>query len=291
MTRAPHRNRARWVLAGFTVRPAVPGDASAIASLADDITALSGVPGFEPLHHHGDVERLLQTGSDLLVATVDEELCGMVRRYTEEGITWFDLLGADEPGAGRALVRAVEMHAQDNGIRLVRCTAPGERLPQYFAWLGYFPIAQSTFDGGPATVMERRLPLLTVRDQRREDAAFISSRTGRDSYAFEMGHRPGWFIAADGDRPVGLTWVSDAGGGVADITPPILDDPYRHRGLERWMLERAAYHASHAGYHTAQVALDEWLTPLERDLEDNEWRRDGDALVRRLAPPADDVDW
>lgn len=261
----------------FVVRQAGQEDASLVAAaLRDGGPAVEALPASE-------VERLVQTGQRFLVVEGDGEVCGSVRDREEEGIAWFDLLVANVAGAGRALVRAVEMDAQERGLRLVRCRAPEERLGDYFGWLGYFPVSREDVDGEAMLVLERRLPLLTVREQRREDAAFIGELTGRDTYALELGARPGWFVAADGDRPVGVTWVADGGGGEAELATPVLVDGYRGRGLEVWMLERAAYHAQHGGYHRARVAGDRWLGAQGRDLEDRGWFPDGDGYVRRLA--------
>jgi hypothetical protein len=134
-------------------------------------------------------------------------------------------------------------------------------------------------------VRERRLPLLTVRDQRREDAAVIAAMTGRDPYPFELGHRPGWFIVADGDRVAGVAWVSDGGGGTGRVESPVLAERYRGRRLEPWILERMAYHAGYAGYHTVRATRDPWLDAARRELEERGWLVEGDEFVRRLAPP------
>lgn len=266
----------------------MPEDASAIAAIAGNLPLSPLAAAFDAVSGPSAVERLLQTGHAFLVAEDDAGVCAFVRRHADEGIAWFDLLASAAPGAGRALVRAVEMEAQEAGNRLVRCRAPEERLGDYFGWQGYMPIAREQDDGASLLVMERRLPLLTVREQRREDAPFISALTGRDSYAFELGARPGWFIAADGDRAVGLTWVADGAGGIGEIATPILLDAYRNRGLETWMLERAAFHASHAGHHAVQVQTDEWLDALSRDLEDQLWHREGDTFVRHFSTTSRD---
>jgi ribosomal protein S18 acetylase RimI-like enzyme len=274
----------------FEIRQADQDDAAAIARLLGSIEP-SAAPRDVP-RSAADVERMLQTGHLFLVAEREGMVCGVVRKSEDEGVAWFDLLASAVPGAARALVRSVEMAAQERGLRLARSRVPDGRLVDYVGWLGYFPVSREAVDGVPILVMERRLPLLTVRDQRREDAEFIAEMTGLDSYAFELGARPGWLIAADGDRAVGVVWVSDAGGGEGEIATPVLLASHRGRGLELWMLERAVFHAEHAGYHTARVQTDEWLAPLTRELEERGWHRDGATFVRRLAaPPPETPDW
>ncbi len=277
------RTKPDRTIGRFRVRQAAPDDAEPIADLAATIPGAQNVPGIEALESPASVNRLLQTGYLLLVAEHAETVCGAIRWREDEGIAWFDLLLSARPGAGRALVRMVEMQAQDAGLRLVRCRAPEDRVADYLGWLGYLPISREDASGTALLVLERRLPLLTVREQRREDAPFIAETTGRDPYPFEMGARPGWFIVSDGDRPVGLIWVTDTGGGEAEIATPLLFDAYRGRGLEVWMLERAVYHARHSGFHTARVEADQWLLGLRRDLEDHQWWLEGSAFVRNLA--------
>lgn len=281
------RRRAQVVL-GFLVREATPDDADAMAAIITR-SGETGLPGFRDLRNAGTIARALQTGTAILVAERDGEVAGLVRRWQEEGIAYFDLLTARRAGAGKALVRAVEARAQDSGLRLARCAVPqGDALEDYFGWLGYLPVALDGTDDQPLVVVERRLPLLTVREQRREDAAYIAEKTGRDSYVFEMGQRPGWFIASDGDRQVGLVAVMDATGGIGTALTPVLEDAYRGRGLEAWMLDRLGYHAEHAGYREVRVPVDEWLAAEERELEDRGWFREGDEFVRRPGTHAAD---
>jgi len=252
----------------------------------DSGLAASGMVGAEAMANAALVATGLQTGQAMLVAEHDGALAAMVRHGEEEGIAWFDLLASRRAGAGWTLVRMVEMAAQDGGLRLVRCRIPDEPvLEDYFGWLGYLPVSREDDSGRRVLVLERRLPLLTVRDQRREDAQIIARLTGNDSYAFELGHRPGWFIVADGDRVAGVAWVTDAGGGGARAEPPVLVERYRGRRLEPWILERLAYHASHAGYHTITAQRDAWLDAARRELEERGWHQAGDVYVRRLAPP------
>lgn len=195
--------------------------------------------GFEP---GTELAVLAQTGSHVLVAATGEEVAGLVRWWERDGIAWFDLLAAIVPGAGRELVRAAGRAAQDAGLRLVRTKVPEDsRLPGYFGRLGYGPVSREGHESGAAwLVLERRLPLLTVREQRRADAAAIGALSGEDAWVYEQGHRPGAFVLSDGDLVAGFITVRDGGGGVAEIRPPVLLRRYEGRGLELWMLERAA---------------------------------------------------
>lgn len=221
---------------------------------------------------------LLQTGSDVLIAAVAERVCGVVRRWDEDGIGWFDLLASALPGAGRALARVVEMTAQDRGFRLVRLHCPeGPGADLFLRW-GYVPIGRSTGDGPTVITMEKRLPLLTVREQRRSDAAAISAITGEDPWPYEQGARPGCFVLADGERVVGTVNVRDRGSGVAELTEPQVIDAYLGRGLELWMIDRATTYAETRAFHTATLATTPLLHRLKRDLEDRRWfpERPGD---------------
>lgn len=260
----------------FTFRLATADDARAAATAYEG----SGLPGAPA--SPGEFERLTQTGHALLVAAAEGRLFGAIRVREEEGIAWFDLLVSRRPWAGAQLVRAVERRAQDRGIRLVRAVCPDERtLPDYFARLGYLPIGRHrSAEGQPELLLERRLPLLTVREQRRSDAEAIASLTGEDQWVFEQGARPGWFVASDGDRVVGAIQVRDAGAGLARITHPALLPAYRGRQLEIWMLERAATYAETNGYHTAEVEAVADLNALKRELEDRRWFREGDVWRR-----------
>ncbi|MBI2766758.1 MAG: hypothetical protein HYX53_12735 [Chloroflexi bacterium] len=227
---------------------------------------------------------LAQTGSRVLVAERGGAIVGVVRWWDEEGIGWLDLLAAAAPGAGRALIRAVEMGAQDAGLRLVRLRAPaGSVLQDMFERRGYRPIGHAAGAGGTRVLMEKRLPLLTVREQRRADADAIGELTGEDPWVYTQGARPGVFVLADGERIAGFTAVRDAGGGLAALRVPVLRDEYRGRGIELWMAERAALYAETNGYHTIEVPADPSLEPLRRELEDRRWFREGDVYRRRLA--------
>jgi hypothetical protein len=95
--------------------------------------------------------------------------------------------------------------------------------------------------------------------------------------------RPGWFVAADGDRVVGAIAVRDGGAGLARVTEPVLAAGYGGRGLETWMIERAAYYAETNGYHSAELATTGVTRPLERALEDRRWFAERDVYVRRFA--------
>ena len=275
----------------FALRPADSDDAPELAELLAEAFAGSNACYPEPdPPSEADLAVRMQTGEAFLLAECDDDVVGVVRRSEEEGIAGFDLLASREAGAGRALVRAVEARAQDGGLRLVRARLPDEtRLADYFAALGYLPIgrANEAFRGEEVAVLtvERRLPLLTVREQRRSDADAIEALTGEDPWPFEQGTRPGWFVASDGDRVVGVIQARDAGGGLAAIREPVLASGYEGRGLDAWMIERAADYAGTHGSHTAELPLTERTAPLQRLLEDRGWEleRGGDRYVKRLS--------
>ena len=227
---------------------------------------------------------LAQTGHRFLVAWLDEdELVGGMEWGAEEGVAWFDRLASERVGAGRALVHEVERQAQEAGCRYIRCTTTDTgSLPHYFGRMGYLPIGRET--GPPPQLrMEKRLPLLTVREQRRSDAAAIAELTGEEAWPFEQGVRPGWFVLSDGERVAGAVSVRDAGGGVAAVRPPALADAYQRRGLEVWMLERAALYARTNGFHTIEAPAGPELDRLGRDLEERRWWPRGNVYRRSLA--------
>ena len=244
-----------------------------------------------------DISRLMQTGHAFLVAEYEGLVVGAVRHADAEGIASFDLLASSRAGAGRALVAAVERLAQDTGTRLVRTRIPpASILEDYFARRGYVGISREPQDaaasGAGRILLEKRVPLLTVREQRRADAAAIGLLTGEDPWTFEQGARPGWFVASDGERVVGVISVRDAGGGTAALSPPILASGYGGRSLELWMVDRAAYYAETNGYHTALLPAIPGMRPHERALEDRQWFADGEHYVRRFrTPPAPEDDW
>ena len=275
----------------FAFQIATTDDAAALAGLY----ARSGLRGAPT--DPGELERMLQTGHAFLVAFGTEGVAGAVRFRDDDGITWFDLLVAGAAGAGRALTGAVVRGSQDRGIRLARARVPDRwPLPEYFGRAGFLPIGREADaeTGEPLLVVERRLPLLTVREQRRADAEAIGQLTGEDPWVFEQGARPGWFVAADGDRVVGAISCRDAGGGLARITEPALLEDYRGRTLEVWMIERAAMYAETNGYHTAEMAASELLKPVRKALEDRYWVLDGERYVRAFrTPPSqfEDEDW
>jgi GNAT superfamily N-acetyltransferase len=274
---------------GFTVRNATPDDASVIAALyAGAMTtpagraALSGAPATPSAF-----ELMSQTGSAFTVAEREGQVVGVVRHGDDDGIGWFDLLAAGSTGAGRALVRAMEMGAQDRGLRLLRARLPEESLlPDAFLRWGYLPVSRSRreVDGAAVNmlVVEKRLPLLTVREQRRSDAAAIGELTGEDPWVFEQGPRPGVFVTSDGERIVGFISVKDAGGGTATFSEPLLRDDYRGRGIEVWMLERCATYAETNGYHTAELALTSATDAHRKALEDRFWQREPPLWVKRF---------
>jgi predicted GNAT family acetyltransferase len=102
---------------------------------------------------------------------------------------------------------------------------------------------------------------------------------------FEQGSRPGWFLASDGERVIGVVAVRDAGGGTATIDVPRLDTAYAGRGIEVWMVERAATYAETNGYHTAELALTPETDVHRRALEDRFWQREPPQYVRRFRSP------
>lgn len=243
------------------------------AEAGEAFYAAAGVPLPGPL------ALLLQTGHAFL-AVYDGEECvrGMVRHWAEDGTGWLDLLVSAEPGAGRALIRGVERRAQDHGIRFVRLAVPdASALARVVQRWGYRPVGHREEDvaGVPVRMLvhEKRLALLTVREQRRADADAIGELTGEDSWVYEQGTRPGVFVAADGDNVVGFVSVRDADGGIALITDPKLNEAYRGRGMELWMIERSATYAETNGYHTAHVLASPVLDGYARDLEDRLWHR------------------
>ncbi|MFN0145128.1 MAG: hypothetical protein ACKVT1_01345 [Dehalococcoidia bacterium] len=271
-------------LSVFTVRPFLPGDAATI----DDLL-LQAFGGFEEEFPGADeaialgATRLAQTGHHLLVAEDAQGTAGAVRWAEEEGVATLDLLVSGATHAGRALVRAVERAAQDRGLRLLRARVPEGDTPleAYFSRIGYLPIAREA-GAQPQLLLEKRLPLLTVREQRRSDAAAIAALTGEDPWPFEQGVRPGWFVLADGERVVGAVAVKDTRTGLAQVTEPALGDLYRGRGLEVWMLERAAIYAGTGAFHTIDAPATGELKVYERDLEERRWFKDGDRYVKRL---------
>ncbi len=274
----------------FAIRAADSDDAPALAELLAQAFAGTNACYPEPAPPSAaDLAVRMQTGEAFLLAERAGRVAGAARREEEEGIARFDLLASREAGAGRALVRAIEARAQDGGLRLVRARFPDEpRLADYFSALGYLPIGRASEEFGGEHVailtVERRLPLLTVREQRRSDADAIASLAGEDPWPFEQGPRPGWFVAADGDRVVGVIQARDAGGGLAAIREPALAAGYEGRGLDAWMVERAAAYAGTHGSHTAELALTERTRSLRRLLEERGWDlvRGADRYVKRL---------
>jgi len=255
------------------VTPDAPGAAALYASVR-----LPGAPATPAAF-----DLALQTGNAFLVAESGRRIFGAIRFREDEGIGWFDLLVSARPWAGLELVRAVERRFQDRGIRLVRCRCPDDRVYEdYFAMLGYLPIGRgSDASGGLELLLERRLPLLTVREQRRSDAAAIGDLTGEDPWVFEQGARPGWFVAADGERIVGVLSCVESRRGVALISVPVLRPEYASRGLDLWMITRAAEYAETNGYHTAVLDAAPALEVIKKGLEDRYWIRDG-AYWRRV---------
>ena len=265
---------------GIEIRDAAAEDATALATLYRE-SGITDAPG-----DAATVARLVQTGHAFVVAISSRGVAGAVRVRDQDGICWFDLLATRRAGAGRQLVLAIGRAAQDRGLRLVRARVPDEwPLLEYFARLGFRPIGREAAAEGGAAVytIERRLPLLTVREQRRGDAEAIGALTGEDPWPFTQGTRPGWFVAADGDRVVGVIACADGGGGLAQVSPPVLLDGYAGRGLDVWMAERAALYAQTNGYHTAEMPFDARTAGIRKPLEDRFWYLDGARFVRVLA--------
>ncbi len=282
----------------FAIRGADADDAQELAELLARAFARSNASYPEPTLPSAEALALrMQTGEAFLLAGREGRIAGTVRqREAGEGIGGFDLLASREAGAGRALVRAVEARAQDGGLRLVRARLPEEtRLADYFAALGYLPVgrAREEYRGAPLAILtvERRLPLLTVREQRRGDATAIATLAGEDPWPFEQGSRPGWFVASDGDRVVGVIQARGAGSGQAAIREPVLAAGYEGRGLDAWMVERAAHYAGTHGAHTAELPLTERTAPLRRRLEERGWdiERDSSCYVKRLGGLREDA--
>ncbi|MCZ2112195.1 MAG: GNAT family N-acetyltransferase [Dehalococcoidia bacterium] len=276
-------------MSAFHVRAATPDDAAAVAAIyARQGHELPGAPATP-----GGFERLIQTGHAFLVAERTGHPSGAVRWWDDDGIAWLDLLVAAKPGAGPALIHAVERRAQDRGLRLARMRVPETgRISGCLARWGYLPISRERGEWAgapePLLVLEKRLALLTVREQRRSDAPAIGMLTGEDPWTFEQGARPGWFVAADGDRIVGVISVRDAGAGLAHITEPVLRDGYGGRNLDAWMVDRCATYAETHGYHTAELPLAETTRHLRRALEDRSWDVDGARYIRRFRNPTPD---
>ncbi|MGD9933935.1 MAG: GNAT family N-acetyltransferase [Dehalococcoidia bacterium] len=270
----------------YRVRQLTPDDASA----ADDLVreAFEGLeadfPGCEEALARGLLV-LTQTGSRVLVAEDAAGIAGVVRWWDDDGIAWFDLLTAAAVWAGLALLREVERSAQEHGLRLVRA-----RIPEDAAMEGYFWRARYREVGreGRQLLLERRLPLLTVRAQRRADAAGIAALTGADPWPFEQGARPGWFVLADGERVCGTAAVREVSPGMALVHSIELDATHRGRGIEVWLLERAAEWAETHGAFAVETEAAFIPAALERDLEDRGWFREGQRYVRRSRGEADE---
>lgn len=271
-------------MTSLAVRDATPDDSAAIAALYR--SAFSGLPYAQSeaaqASQPGGFELMLQTGSAFLVALSGDAPCGAVRWWQDEGICWYDLLASLRPGAGRALTRAVDQRAQDLGLRLVRTRIPDvRRMADAFGRWGYLPVSRVRGEAFDTLELEKRVPLLTVREQRRSDAAAMAELANLDPWPFEQGTRPGWFVLADGDRVAGVVSVRDLKGGAAEIATPVLANGYEGRALEIWMLERAATWASTNGYHSLSTLANDAFRARERDLEDRRWFRDGDRFVKQ----------
>tara|TARA_Y100000588_G_scaffold316426_1_gene344994 strand:- start:2287 stop:3153 length:867 start_codon:yes stop_codon:yes gene_type:complete len=275
----------------FTIRAADSDDAAMLAGLLAEAFAnsIACYPETMP-PSEADLALRMQTGEAFVLAESEDKAVATVQRSEKEGIANFSLLASFEAGAGRALIRRIEAQAQDHGLRLVRAMIPDEpRLANYFSALGYLPIGRKNeeFRGEliPILTLERRLPLLTVREQRRSDADAIAALAEEDPWPFEQGSRPGWFVAADGDRVVGVIQARDVGSGLAAIREPVLATGYEGRGLDTWMVERAADYAGTHGSHTAELPLTKYTSPLRRQLEAQGWdlEQGSDRYVKQLS--------
>lgn len=262
----------------FRVRPLRPDDAAAAGSLVDE--AFSGFeddfPGSDEALRRGLLV-LTQTGSRVLVAEDALGLAGVVRWWDDDGIAWFDLLTAAAAWAGRALLREVERSAQERGLRLVHIRIPAGPLEDYFWRAGYREVGRE----GRHLLLERRLPLLTVRPQRKADAPGIAALTGADPWPFEQAARPGWFVLADGERIAGTAAVREVSPGRAAVHSIALDEAHQGRGIEVWMLERAAEWAETHGAFAIETEAALIPPALERDLEDRGWFPEDGRYVRR----------
>lgn len=284
----PARNR--WQQGRFLVRGASSEDASALAELIRKAFGdlLEAYPAAAEAADAGRLALLLQTGAKMLVAEDDRGAAGTVRWWREEGVAWFDLLASRRPFAGRTLVRAVERLARDLGLRLCRAAVlEGSRAERAFSFWGYFPVQRRQERGRSFLVMERRLPLLTVREARREDAEVLSRLTGRDPWFFATMRPPGWYVAADGDAVVGVCWV-ERGGTEWSVGDLIVLPEHEGRGLEAWLLEWAAFYAATHGAERLRVQRSPLLERHAPELEARGWRPEADAFLRDLiaSPPA-----
>lgn len=264
---------------GFSIRLARPHDAEPIAAIYAGLReALPDAPTTPQAF-----ETLIQTGNTFLVAETADGAAGAIRLRDSEGIAWFDLLAASVVGAGPALLRVAEQTAQDRGLRLARMeVAEDSRLPSAFGWFGYLPVSRKGEEGRRVLVLEKRLPLLTVREQRRSDAAEIARLTGEDPWPFEQGARPGWFVLADGSRIAGAVAVRVGRDGQAAATGPWLDRAYRGRQLEAWMLERGATFAATNGAWRLSAEPSPELDAQGRTLEGFRWERTPEGWQKQL---------
>jgi hypothetical protein len=79
----------------------------------------------------------------------------------------------------------------------------------------------------------------------------------------------------------GVVSARVARSGEAAIARPVLVDGYAGRGLEVWMIERAALHAATNGAHAASVAASPALDAARRLLEERHWFRQGSGTDAR----------
>lgn len=272
--------------ADFTVRGFEADDAPAADAILR--AAFAGSEGEYPEAAEASergLAMLAQTGNRLLVAEAGRRLAAVARWRAEDGVATIDLLASGIPGAGRALLRGAERTLQDHGVRYARIAAPeGTLLEDLFRRHGYTPVARglATPGGTFMVTMERRLPLLTVREQRREDADAIGALTGEDPWPFTQGRRPGWFVLADGDRVVGVVSVKSDGRGLARVRTPVVAPGYGKRRLEVWMAERAALHAETDGALTIALDATPELEALRADFEERRWFLEGQTYVKHL---------
>ena len=108
---------------------------------------------------------------------------------------------------------------------------------------------------------------------------------GEDPWVFEQGARPGWFVASDGEKVVGVIQAAGMGHGVARVSVPVILAGYGGRGIEAWMVQRAAEYAETNGFHSAEMDASPVLAGSRKALEDRYWVLDGSAWKRVFFTP------
>ena len=144
----------------FTIRSADTDDAPALAALYSNTPGMPYPAGTSEVATAAGAARMMQTGNSFLVAEFDDVVMGATRHGDDEGIAWLDLLVSKAPFAGAALLGAVEMSAQDRGLRLVHTAVPnGTRVDLFFNRHGYVGFSRETDSAGNAWL---RMPLPSV---------------------------------------------------------------------------------------------------------------------------------